>query len=485
MIKNNKTTYYGNVRRINGGRVISSRPTYESASDSEQRAILNPTISGARVPDPIDQGVISQEVEAQPREPIYTPEEAQRILNPVFTAAPCPTVVCPTTRSATPIASADTPMEPRSYTLTEVTRIMEPMFSCPTPSSPCDATVSPRDVGFRRRDETPMEPRRYSIAEVNTIMNPIDTGSWSGTQGPQGSIGPRGYQGPGGGGSGGGAVITTDGFTFLCSTSNSGPVASGYLGINPNFGSNTSIVFSSLSDFGSDITAWITLFGLSTTSSFMGQLKVTKADDHAKFVVFKITNTPGNIGGSPTCYQVPVEYVTGNGTFSNDDQLAVAFVATGSKGATGSTGLRGFQGNQGNRGEYGNQGTQGNQGPAGSYVVGNQGHAIVSDPDASTTNIITPQAGNVKGLTFVPAMGQTSNLMEAQDSNGNPITLIQSGGKLSLNSPLSDTAALNLGVLASDPTYPVSGDMWIIKSGSSLLLKIKWLTSIYVVELTS
>jgi len=145
-----------------------------------------------------------------------------------------------------------------------------------------------------------------------------------------------------------------------------------------------------------------------------GHFKLSKKNDSTVFALYTISNS---LEQEPSFFDVTISYLSGIGTFSNDDEVLLTFARTGDKGDTGyqgsqglqgvvgTTGNQGSQGYQGVVGTTGNQGSQGNQGYQGVVgTTGNQGYQGV----VGTT-------GSQGSQGFQGVVGTTGN----QGSQGN------------------------------------------------------------------
>jgi hypothetical protein len=105
-----------------------------------------------------------------------------------------------------------------------------------------------------------------------------------------------------------------------------------------------------------------------STSTIKGHVKVSRKFDTATYALYTIS---GVTDTAPNWFDVEVAYVSGNGTFTDGEELLFTFARTGDVGAQG---VQGEQGTQGLQGEQGTQGTQGVQGETGTQgVQGEQG----------------------------------------------------------------------------------------------------------------
>ena len=105
-----------------------------------------------------------------------------------------------------------------------------------------------------------------------------------------------------------------------------------------------------------------------STSPIKGHVKVSRKFDTATFYLYTIS---GVTDSAPNWFDVEVAYVSGQGAFTDGEELLFTFARTGDVGAQGTQGTEGAQGVQGTVGAQGTQGTLGSQGTQG--VQGVQG----------------------------------------------------------------------------------------------------------------
>lgn len=105
-----------------------------------------------------------------------------------------------------------------------------------------------------------------------------------------------------------------------------------------------------------------------STSNIKGHFTVTKKTDTNNYGMFAIT---GYHNEHVDHFDVPIAFISGAPSFTNDLEIIATFARTGDKGDTGSQGTQGIQGIQGTQGAQGEQGIQGIQGIQG--VQGTQG----------------------------------------------------------------------------------------------------------------
>jgi len=188
-----------------------------------------------------------------------------------------------------------------------------------------------------------------------------------GIQGVQGVQGTTGIQGTIGrdGNFGGASFDYTYSTTITATDPGVGKVQFNSLTLS----SATAVYLDSSNDASTDISSFLNTIGTST-STIKGHFRMSKKFDSNSFVLFTITSVTNNTGW----FTVNSSYVSGNGTFTNLDDIIITFARTGDKGDTGLQGLTGTQGANGVQGFTGSQGTQGLQGTTGTQgVQGTQG----------------------------------------------------------------------------------------------------------------
>ena len=83
-----------------------------------------------------------------------------------------------------------------------------------------------------------------------------------------------------------------------------------------------------------------------STSPIKGHFKVTKKTQPEVFKILTISSLV-NQGGY---FIVNCDFVSGNGTLANGEDITITFARTGDAGATGARGPQGTQGTQGTQG---------------------------------------------------------------------------------------------------------------------------------------
>jgi len=185
-------------------------------------------------------------------------------------------------------------------------------------------------------------------------------------QGTQGITGSQGLQGnTGAAGSFGG--VTFD-YTFSTDTVNNDPTP-GYLKFNNSTYSSVSAMYIDDRDDNFVLLEPFLRTIDDSTSPIKGHFKVTKKGTPETFQIFTISALTEVTG----YFIVSCAFVSGNGTFVNDEDITITFARTGDIGSTGSVGPQGVQGPQGLQGVQGVQGRTGQGVQGGSGGIGTQG----------------------------------------------------------------------------------------------------------------
>tara|TARA_Y100001951_G_scaffold84075_1_gene73289 strand:- start:220 stop:801 length:582 start_codon:yes stop_codon:yes gene_type:complete len=82
------------------------------------------------------------------------------------------------------------------------------------------------------------------------------------------------------------------------------------------------------------INAFVDSWDDSTTTALRGTVTVTKQSDAAVFAIYSVT---GAVVSATTYSKIPVSYVTGAGSLTNEDAVQVQFNRTGNTGSAGSS----------------------------------------------------------------------------------------------------------------------------------------------------
>jgi hypothetical protein len=118
------------------------------------------------------------------------------------------------------------------------------------------------------------------------------------------------------------------GYAYSTDTTASDPTA-GYLKFdNTTLASATAMYISETTDAAQNIAAIINGWD-DSTSTIKGQLRLYNQADITEFAVFNVTGSVADNGAWGT---VTVAYVTGNGSFANDDMVSIVFSAKGDVG---------------------------------------------------------------------------------------------------------------------------------------------------------
>ena len=157
----------------------------------------------------------------------------------------------------------------------------------------------------------------------------------------------------------GSAVVVAQ--TFDSITTDSDPGAGKIRFNNATIGSATFAYMDNLDTYGATITGILSAYG-DSTNTVKGHLRFSVyGKSTSNNAVLAITSSTANTG----YYKVGLTYVSGTGTFTNDDLVMVQYSRAGNVGAQGAQGAQGVLGAQGVQGVIGAQGVQG--------VIGAQG----------------------------------------------------------------------------------------------------------------
>ena len=186
-----------------------------------------------------------------------------------------------------------------------------------------------------------------------------------GVQGTQGTQGTQGLQGTTG--SFGGAAFD---YLFNTATGDVNPT-SGHITFNNSDATLATVMRISYTD-----ALAVSIYNFlqtidDSTSNIKGHFTVTKKTDTNNYGMFAIT---GYHNEHVDHFDVPIAFVSGAPSFTNDLEIIATFARTGDKGDDGAQGTQGIQGIQGIQGVQGTQGTQGTQGIQGEQgIQGTQG----------------------------------------------------------------------------------------------------------------
>jgi hypothetical protein len=223
-----------------------------------------------------------------------------------------------------------------------------------------------------------------------------------------GNIGPTGLTGATGvTGAQGGFGGATFEYDFLTNTTDSDP-GSGNLKFNAANLASAAYMYIDVEDVNADdISAFLTTID-DSTSPIKGHVKLTNKTDSGDFTLFTIVNT---IIDGTGYYKVPVAYVSGGYSFSDEEDVLVTFARTGDVGAVGATGAAG---------------ATGATGPTGS----NASLTLVQNQQTGTTyTIVTSDVNKLVELNNAAAITLTVPTNSATPGfvAGDQINLLQTG----------------------------------------------------------
>ena len=184
-----------------------------------------------------------------------------------------------------------------------------------------------------------------------------------GTQGPQGTQGIQGDEGEAGSFGG----ITFD-YTFKTDTVNNSPGIGGLKFNNSTYGSVTATYIGDRDDNFVNIEPFLRTID-DSTSPIKGHFRITKKGAPEIFQIFTISALTEVTG----YFIISSAFVSGNGTFVDQEDVTITFARTGDTGSTGAQGIQGLQGDQGTQGFLGNQGATGAGAQGTQGVQGTQG----------------------------------------------------------------------------------------------------------------
>ena len=213
-----------------------------------------------------------------------------------------------------------------------------------------------------------------------------DTGA-QGIQGIQGTQGPQGDQGPvGNTGAFGGATFE---YQFNTSTTDADP-GNGKLSLNNSTLQSATVLFIDDTDKNSiDIQPFLRTID-DSTSTIKGHFKISEESNPDNFRLYTISAATEDTG----YHKITCAYVSGDATFSNDENIVITFARTGDKGDTGAQGPQGIQGVQGVQGIQGNTGATG---PAGSSATISVGTVTTG---AAGSSVTVTNSGSSSAATF-------------------------------------------------------------------------------------
>jgi len=121
-------------------------------------------------------------------------------------------------------------------------------------------------------------------------------------------------------------------FTYSTTTTDADP-GSGYVRFNNSTLASATIAYIDDADaFANDVTNWVQSFDdVSGNSTSRGRIRMYKANNIGIFAVYKINAAITDASGYT---KVPLTYIAGAGSFSNDDEVFISFVAHGEDGTS-------------------------------------------------------------------------------------------------------------------------------------------------------
>jgi hypothetical protein len=121
--------------------------------------------------------------------------------------------------------------------------------------------------------------------------------------------------------------------TYSTTTTDSDPGSGVIRFNNATLSSATAAYVDDADSAGADIEALVLSWDDSTTTSLRGTVTMTKRDNPAIFAIWNITGATTDASGYS---KLALTYVTGTGSFSNNDAVVIGFVRTGNAGADAS-----------------------------------------------------------------------------------------------------------------------------------------------------
>ena len=185
-----------------------------------------------------------------------------------------------------------------------------------------------------------------------------------GTQGTEGAQGLEGTQGTQGAEGNFGGITVVYNYDDTVTMSDPGDNNARFNNANPTLVTHLALD-DNPADGNYDVSNFLQTID-DSTSTIKGHVKVSRKFDTATFALYTIS---GVTDTAPNWFDVEVAYVSGQGAFTDGEELLFTFARTGDVGAQGTQGTDGAQGVQGTVGAQGVQGTLGAQGTQGTQGV--------------------------------------------------------------------------------------------------------------------
>jgi len=297
---------------------------------------------------------------------------------------------------------------------------------------------------------------------------------FQGASGATGYTGATGIQGPQG--NFGGAA-----FDYLydsTSTADSDP-GTGYFKFDSATLSSVAYLYINETDYLSTIATSFLETIDDSSSNIKGHFSMAKKTDATKYTLFAIVGLHTKSG---SYYKVPVSYLSGDTTHTDEEETILTFQRTGDKGDTGNTGATGatgFQGASGATGYTGSTGATGFQGASGATGIdgatGYTGATGATGPYGvnvwtvltSNTTVTSPAQvfANTSGGSFTitlpatPSIGDIVSIADGANFATNALTVARNGSTIE---GYSDNLELDVKDVRVDIIY--SGTTWQVFS---------------------
>lgn len=226
---------------------------------------------------------------------------------------------------------------------------------------------------------------------MSILLSNLLAGSYQGDKGQKGDTGAKGEQG-----SFGGASFD---YTYDNSTANTAP-ATGYLAFNDtDLSTATALLINHTDGNSEDINSFIHTID-DSTSAIKGHFTVTEVANVANFAIFSIV---GSLTEVSTYDYIPIAYLSGSTSFTDETPVTITLARTGdvgdkgAKGEVGDKGETGAKGNQGDVGQKGEVGATGDKGETGSK--GDKGETGATGDKGDTGSKGETGSAGVKGDT--------------------------------------------------------------------------------------